>query len=378
MNRYQAYVTTDGVEDQTVRPIIRLSKSHLNAAIIRSDDEKKAIDVLEELDYVECFAPNSRKIGMTIPYRYNDAPLRYEPDFVVRLRGGKMLVLEIKGIGGLIHDPNQISAKNAGAKKWVEALNNAKLYGQWAFVYCDDISRLVSLILEHVATTLALPFHSITPEPNERFKTCFPLTSLRTAAARFSEDQTSFKELAGEASDWITWDNHPRFEPGMFVARVLGKSMDPEIPEGAYCLFRVATDGVRQGKRLLVWHSSIDDPMTNGHYTLRTYTSEQLSSDGYPSRRTRVSLMPINPEFEPIVLTTEDEEDVRVIAELSLVLPAVAQTPAVSCIRRRLSCGHRCPCCSCSGRRKTCRPVSAIARTPRRGIPYQPKRKSPG
>ena len=86
---------------------------------------------MEELECVECFTPNSRKIGMTIPYRYNDAPLRYEPDFVVRLRGAKMLVLEINGVGGLIHDPNQVAAKNAAAGKWVEAVNNTNRFGQW-------------------------------------------------------------------------------------------------------------------------------------------------------------------------------------------------------------------------------------------------------
>jgi hypothetical protein len=37
-NRYEPYVSTDGVEGQTVRPIIRLTKSHLNAAILLSDD----------------------------------------------------------------------------------------------------------------------------------------------------------------------------------------------------------------------------------------------------------------------------------------------------------------------------------------------------
>jgi type III restriction enzyme len=194
-NRYQPYVTTDDVEDQTVRPIVRLTKSHLNAAILLSDDERKAIDVLEDLDCVECFTPNSRKIGMTIPYRYNDAPLRYEPDFVVRLHGGKMLVLEIKGMAGLIHDVNQIAAKNAAAAKWVEAVNYAKQYGQWAFVFCDEASRLRAMILEHASTATAkkLPFHSVTPEASERFEMCVPLTSLRAAASRFSEEQCSIK-----------------------------------------------------------------------------------------------------------------------------------------------------------------------------------------
>jgi SOS-response transcriptional repressor LexA len=327
-NRYEPYVSTDGVEDQTVRPIIRLTKSHLNAAILLSDDEKKAIDVLEELDCVECFAPNSRKIGMTIPYRYNGAPLRYEPDFVVRLGSGKMLVLEIKGIAGLIHDPNQIAAKNAAAMKWIEAVNNAKLYRQWAFVYCDDPVQLRSMILEHVppVSTNVVYFRSVIPEAGERFETCVPLTSMRAVAGRFSEEQAGFDELASWASEWITWDNHPHFEPGMFVARVQGKSMEPEIPEGAYCLFQPPGDASRQDKRLLVWHSGIDDPVTSGHYTLKVYTSVKEETSEGSRHHTKILLKPVNPGFEPIVLTPDDEGDVRVIAELHTVLSQVSAT----------------------------------------------------
>src|SRR5207249_11004481 len=40
LNRYEPFVTTDNVEDQTTRPIVRLTKSHLNAAILWSDDER--------------------------------------------------------------------------------------------------------------------------------------------------------------------------------------------------------------------------------------------------------------------------------------------------------------------------------------------------
>ena len=63
----------------------------------------------------------------------------------------------------------------------------------------------------------------------------------------------------------------------MFVARVQGKSMEPEIPDGAYCLFRQPRAGSRQGRRVLVWHSGINDPMTSGHYTLKVYTSEKAT-----------------------------------------------------------------------------------------------------
>ncbi len=322
LNRYEPFVTTGDVEDQTTRPIVRLTKSHLNAAILWSDDERQAIDVLEELECVECFTPNSRKIGMTIPYRYNEGSFRYEPDFVVRLRGGKMLALEIKGLGGLIHDPNQIAAKNAAAAKWVEAVNNVKRFGEWAFVYCDAVKELRGMILAHAeaGAPSTLPFRSVTPKASDRFHTCVPLTSLRAAAGRFSEEQAGFDEMAEWASEWITWDNHAPFEAGMFVAKVQGKSMEPEIPDGAYCLFRPPRPGSRESRRLLVWHSGIDDPMTSGHYTLKVYSSEKESAPDGSWRHTKIVLKPLNPAFDPIVLTAKDEGDVRVVAEFVNVL----------------------------------------------------------
>ena len=39
---------------------------------------------------------------------------------------------------------------------------------------------------------------------------------------------------------------------GMFVAQVVGHSMEPGIPDGAYCLFASPVTGTRQGKTVLV------------------------------------------------------------------------------------------------------------------------------
>ena len=182
------------------------------------------------------------------------------------------------------------------------------------------------MILKSAAASAAdvLPFRNVTPKAAERFVTCVPLTSLRAAAGRFSEEQVGFDELAGWASEWITWDDHPRFEPGMFVAKVQGRSMEPEIPDGAYCLFRPPRAGSREGRRLLVWHSGIDDPMTSGHYTLKVYTSEKAPTSDGSWQHTKVVLKPLNPEFDPIVLTPKDEGDVGVIAELAAVLTTKA------------------------------------------------------
>jgi phage repressor protein C with HTH and peptisase S24 domain len=85
---------------------------------------------------------------------------------------------------------------------------------------------------------------------------------LRAAASTWSDEQASLEGPADWAEDWIAWDTKTRFENGMFVAKVQGDSMEPLIPSGSHCLFRLRPGGSRDGKRLLVWHSGIDDPHT--------------------------------------------------------------------------------------------------------------------
>jgi hypothetical protein len=91
--------------------------------------------------------------------------------------------------------------------------------------------------------------------------------------------------------------------------------MEPEIPNGAYCLFRQPRAGSRQERKLLVWHSGVSDPHTGGQYTLKVYTSEKAPAGDEGWQHTRIVLKPLNPAHQPIVLTPADEGEVRVIAE---------------------------------------------------------------
>ena len=326
ISRYQPYLTTEGVEDHTTRPVVDLVKSHLSGAIIHSDDERKAIDVLEDLDEVEFFAPNSRKIGMVIRYLYDGAGANYEPDFVVRIAGGKTLILEIKGEAGLIHGDNRdrTEAKKAAATKWVTAINNSGRDGQWAYVFCDDISRLRDQILAHVPADAAksLPFRRVDAGASEYFKTCIPLTSFRSVAKHLETDQLSFDELVASAHGWITWEGHPDFREGMFVGKVNGRSMEPEIPHGAYCLFAPVSSGSREGRTLLVYNNAIRgrDPLTGDAYTLRKYHAQKAVDGSDDFRHTKVTLSATHPDFEPIVFTAMEESDVWVLGEFVSVL----------------------------------------------------------
>ena len=77
------------------------------------------------------------------------------------------------------------------------------------------------------------------------FVTHLPLYGLRAAATKFGEGMESG---AGEAG--CARPENLRLTDGMFVAHVVGRSMEPLIPDGSLCIFRAPVTGSRKGKRI--------------------------------------------------------------------------------------------------------------------------------
>ena len=152
--------------------------------------------------------------------------------------------------------------------------------------------------------------------PEERYVTCVPLVPLKAAAGAFGDPQ----HIEDDGFEWVAVESRHRLRQGMFVAQVVGKSMEPAIPDGAYCLFRAPVEGTRQGKIVLVQLRDATDPETSQRYTVKRYESEKATQDDGTSRHLRIVLKPLNPEFKPIVLTVDDEGTVDVVAELVEVL----------------------------------------------------------
>ena len=149
----------------------------------------------------------------------------------------------------------------------------------------------------------------------DRYVTCLPLVPLAAAAGAFGDPQNVEPELEWE---WVELAAKRPLTQGMFVARIIGRSMEPAIPDGAYALFRAPVGGTRQGKTVLVQFRDAIDPET-GRYTVKRYESEKAASS-YGWRHTKVTLKPNNAEFSPIVLTELDEDAVQVVAEVLAVL----------------------------------------------------------
>jgi len=157
--------------------------------------------------------------------------------------------------------------------------------------------------------------------PEERYATCIPLVPLKAAASAFSDPQ----HIDDDGFEWVAVDSHHRLRPGMFVAQVVGKSMEPAIADGAYCIFRAPVEGARQGKTVLVQLRDATDPETGQRYTVKRYESEK-ANQGDSWRHDRITLKPLNASFEPIVLTGADEDQLKVVAELVEVLSAAARS----------------------------------------------------
>ena len=140
LNRYRPAGSTAGVRFKTVRPVQPTETSHLNFVACHTASWEQAamfrIEQLAQDGLVECYARNYR-LEFTIPYELYGEPRAYEPDFIVRLRDGLSVVLEIKGAP----DPDA-DAKHQAARRWIHAVNNWGRLGEWAFLVCRDPQRL--------------------------------------------------------------------------------------------------------------------------------------------------------------------------------------------------------------------------------------------
>jgi hypothetical protein len=172
------------------------------------------------------------------------------------------------------------------------------------------------------AESNVVPLRRVTKEERDAGMAAAPVVDLRFAAGTFSETQA----LEDGADDWVAIPDWVRPQPGLFVAQVVGESMNRRIPNGAWCLFRANPAGSRQGKVVVVQHRSIEDPETGGQYTVKIYASEKVPSEDGGWRHERITLRPDSDRsgFEPIEIEVHEGEDsFVVIAELLTVLAAV-------------------------------------------------------
>lgn len=190
-----------------------------------------------------------------------------------------------------------------GAHAWLasmeDSLSNVLRVSERQTVAVDAFSRVLHhLFDEHVEKV-----------PVEPFRTHVPLFSLRAAAGGLGE------EMESAAEDWVPAPEGMHLSPDLFAAHVVGRSMEPRIPDGSLNLFRLHPAGSRQNKILLIQRFGVLDE--TARYTVKRYTSTKVPAGDDQWRHERIRLEPLNPEFEAWDV---DPEDFAVVAEWLRVL----------------------------------------------------------
>lgn len=161
-----------------------------------------------------------------------------------------------------------------------------------------------------------IPFPEVPPSELIPFRNavpCYP--SIRVAAGALQREEP----LADRR--WVRLPEGIVPQPGLFIVRVTGESMNRRIPSGSWCLFRRPPEGTREGRIVLVQHRDLQDP-EGGACTVKRYESAKAGDGEGSWRHARIILRPQsdNPSFGPIELTADPTADFRVLGEFVAVL----------------------------------------------------------
>jgi type III restriction enzyme len=136
--------STVEVDFWTSRQVREVERSHVSHVVADTQRwEQSAAYVIDTHPRVQAFVKNAG-LGFAVPYLHNGQPHDYVPDFIVRLRPGVHLVLEVKG-----YDPLK-EVKGQAAERWVSAVNADAKFGRWQYGRADSVAD-VGRILDGVS-----------------------------------------------------------------------------------------------------------------------------------------------------------------------------------------------------------------------------------
>jgi DUF2075 family protein/predicted GIY-YIG superfamily endonuclease/SOS-response transcriptional repressor LexA len=183
------------------------------------------------------------------------------------------------------------------------------------FVYACD-KELRDYLAEHI------PMHASSAEIKKEntvelkpFVNSVPFYDLKVAAGDFSSLQ------AAEHKEWVAVPDDVIVSENLFACRVVGESMNRIIPNNSVALFRFERGGSRNGKIVLVEHSTVIDGDSGSHYTVKEYQSFKLEDvGGWHNQKILLKPRSYDESFEPIELTEDQSSHYRVVGEFVRVL----------------------------------------------------------
>jgi len=209
-----------------------------------------------------------------------------------------------------IDDPNDL-------KEYIINIYKTIMYRgiRGTFIYSCD-KNLREYFKEHIKTfspeskLRLLPFPDVKPYVN-----AVPLIDI------YAPDDFSKLLIQSEYENykWVELPINISARVGYFVCQVISDSMDKEIENGSWCLFKQNHENSIENKIVLVHHYNIQDSDFGKGYTIKSYHSEKVPTDDSLAQNFIV-LKPssFSSYFEDIIL--DGNNDLNIVGEFITIL----------------------------------------------------------
>jgi type III restriction enzyme len=133
----------------TGRPCEHTKRSHINFCVYDSTWEASESFELDHNPDVTAWVKNDH-LGFEILYLHRGVVRKYRPDYIIRLKSGRCLVLEIKG-----KDDEQNQTKRSFLDLWVKAVNGHRGFGTWAWDVSRNPGDIKDILAKHANVVIA-------------------------------------------------------------------------------------------------------------------------------------------------------------------------------------------------------------------------------
>jgi Peptidase S24-like len=242
-------------------------KSAFTCAAMDSAEERRLALLLDGAVDVTGWVYNHRTgVGYSISYDWQGYTAHYFPDFIVRAKLGQVFHNFIIEVKGRFDDRDKAKAKRG--RRYCETLTEHDKE-PWHYLLLienepsgrADITWWEQLSVQEMGRLLqhheSLPLYpdeepllqqaafQIVPTvaEAEQFQVALPVYDLSASAGAFSTSQ------APEPVGWTRVKSTHPIDRSMFVARVVGESMEPGVPDGSWAIFRMFPAGTRRRRR---------------------------------------------------------------------------------------------------------------------------------
>jgi type III restriction enzyme len=134
--------TADMLTWFTGKRVVAAAHSHINLCVADSTWEAQAAYELDHNSGVAAWAKNDH-LGFEIACIFAGVFHKFRPDYLVRLTGGKNLVLEMKG-----ENTPKDETKRRYLDEWAKAVNEHGGFGKWTSGVCFNPSDLPTVLHE--------------------------------------------------------------------------------------------------------------------------------------------------------------------------------------------------------------------------------------